>query len=100
MVPADKATGPLWQHLDDFMRFVIAGFFSAIFAVSGVYLTPDLKTPSECRRLHRTSTMTTRRRQPGWRRSTDPCPPAVFEFKAAGSPALPSVAAFTPWNRL
>jgi len=43
----DKVTGPLWQRLDDFMRFVIAAFFVAIFAVGGVYLTPDLKTPNE-----------------------------------------------------
>lgn len=43
----DKATGPLWARGDDFMRFVIAAFFVAIFAVGGVYLTPDLKTPHE-----------------------------------------------------
>jgi hypothetical protein len=43
----DKVTDPLWQRLDDFMRFVIASFFVAIFAVGGVYLTPDLKTPNE-----------------------------------------------------
>ena len=43
----DKVSDPLWQRLDDFMRFVIASFFVAIFAVGGVYLTPDLKTPNE-----------------------------------------------------
>jgi hypothetical protein len=43
----DKVSGPLWSRLDDFMRFVIAGFFVAIFAVGGVYHTPDLKTPHE-----------------------------------------------------
>ena len=43
----DKVTGPLWARGDDFMRFVIAAFFVAIFAVGGVYLTPDLKTPHE-----------------------------------------------------
>ena len=43
----DKITDPLWQHLDQFLRIVIAGFFVAIFAVGGVYLTPDLKTPAE-----------------------------------------------------
>ncbi|MEJ7929452.1 DUF305 domain-containing protein [Ramlibacter sp. AN1015] len=43
----DKVSGPLWARGDDFMRFVIAAFFVAIFAVGGVYLTPDLKTPHE-----------------------------------------------------
>ena len=43
----DKLSAPLWQRLDDFMRFVIAAFFVAVFAVGGVYLTPDLKTPNE-----------------------------------------------------
>ena len=43
----DKVTGPLWRRLDDFVCFVIAAFFVAIFAVGGVYLTPDLKTPNE-----------------------------------------------------
>jgi hypothetical protein len=43
----DKATGPLWRRLDDFVLFVIAAFFVAVFAVGGVYLTPDLKTPHE-----------------------------------------------------
>jgi hypothetical protein len=43
----DKASGPLWARRDDFMRFVIAAFFVAVFAVGGVFLTPDLKTPYE-----------------------------------------------------
>ena len=43
----DRITDPLWKRLDDFVRVVIAAFFVAIFAVGGVYLTPDLKTPAE-----------------------------------------------------
>ena len=43
----DRITNPLWLRLDDFVRAVIAVFFVAIFAVGGVYLTPDLKTPNE-----------------------------------------------------
>src|SRR5262245_61474817 len=43
----DRVTDPLWSRLDDFIRVVIAAFFVAIFAVGGVYLTPDLKTPAE-----------------------------------------------------
>jgi len=43
----DRITDPLWKRLDEFVRVVIAGFFVAIFAVGGVYLTPDLKTPAE-----------------------------------------------------
>ena len=43
----DKVSHPLWLRLDDFVRVVIAAFFVAIFAVGGVYLTPDLKTPHE-----------------------------------------------------
>jgi len=43
----DKLTGPLWARRDDFMRFVVAAFFVAVFAVGGVFLTPDLKTPHE-----------------------------------------------------
>jgi hypothetical protein len=43
----DRITDPLWTRLDDFVRGVIAAFFVAIFAVGGVYLTPDLKTPAE-----------------------------------------------------
>nr|WP_245247650.1 DUF305 domain-containing protein [Tianweitania sediminis] len=43
----DRVTDPLWNRLDDFVRVVIGAFFVAIFAVGGVYLTPDLKTPAE-----------------------------------------------------
>ena len=43
----DRVFGPLWSRADDFMRAVTAAFFVAVFAVGGVYLTPDLKTPSE-----------------------------------------------------
>jgi hypothetical protein len=43
----DGMTDPLWKRLDDFVRVVIAAFFVAIFAVGGVYLTPDLRTPAE-----------------------------------------------------
>ena len=43
----DKVTAPLWNRLDDYLRAIIAAFFVAIFAVGGVYLTPDLKTPAE-----------------------------------------------------
>jgi len=43
----DRITDPLWKRIDDFVRVVIAAFFVAIFAVGGVYLTPDLKTPAE-----------------------------------------------------
>lgn len=43
----DRMTDPLWARLDDFIRVVIGAFFVAIFAVGGVYLTPDLKTPAE-----------------------------------------------------
>ncbi|CAN7498649.1 hypothetical protein [Neorhizobium sp. LjRoot104] len=43
----DRITGPLWQRLDDYIRAIIGAFFVAIFAVGGVYLTPDLKTPAE-----------------------------------------------------
>jgi len=43
----DKVSDPLWNRLDDFVRVVIGAFFVAIFAVGGVYLTPDLKTPNE-----------------------------------------------------
>jgi hypothetical protein len=42
----DRLTDPLWNRLDDFVRAVIAMFFVAIFAVGGIYLTPDLKTPA------------------------------------------------------
>ena len=47
LLAMDRATAPLWNRADDFMRSVIAGFFIAVFAVGGVYLTPDLKTPAE-----------------------------------------------------
>lgn len=40
-------TDPLWMRQDDYIRSIIAAFFIAIFAVGGVYLTPDLKTPAE-----------------------------------------------------
>ena len=43
----DGITDPLWKRLDEFVRVVIGAFFVAIFAVGGVYLTPDLKTPAE-----------------------------------------------------
>jgi hypothetical protein len=43
----DKVSAPLWNRLDDFVRCVIGAFFVAIFAVGGVYLTPDLQTPAE-----------------------------------------------------
>ena len=43
----DRVAKPLWTRLDDFVRVVIGGFFVAIFAVGGIYLTPDLKTPAE-----------------------------------------------------
>jgi len=43
----DRVTDPLWRRLDDFIRACIGAFFVAVFAVGGVYLTPDLKTPSE-----------------------------------------------------
>jgi hypothetical protein len=47
MTMMDRASDPLWTRLDDFIRCVIAAFFVAIFAVGGIYLTPDLKTPAE-----------------------------------------------------
>jgi len=43
----DRISAPLWHRSDDFMRAVIGAFFVAIFAVGGVYLTPDLQTPNE-----------------------------------------------------
>ena len=43
----DGVSAPLWSRADDFMRVIIGAFFVAVFAVGGVYLTPDLKTPSE-----------------------------------------------------
>ena len=43
----DRVFDPLWSRADDFMRVTTGAFFVAIFAVGGVYLTPDLKTPAE-----------------------------------------------------
>lgn len=43
----DRVSAPLWNRADDFMRVSIGVFFVAIFAVGGVYLTPDLKTDYE-----------------------------------------------------
>src|SRR5690606_37885746 len=43
----DRVSAPLWTRSDDLMRAVIGGFLVAIFAVGGVYLTPDLQTPNE-----------------------------------------------------
>jgi hypothetical protein len=43
----DRVTSPIWVRADDFMRVAIGTFFVAIFAVGGVYLTPDLATPAE-----------------------------------------------------
>lgn len=43
----DRLTSPIWSRSDDFMRAIIGAFFVAIFAVGGVYLTPDLQTPNE-----------------------------------------------------
>ena len=43
----DFLSRPLNSRLDDFVRCVIGAFFVAIFAVGGVYLTPDLQTPAE-----------------------------------------------------
>ena len=43
----DRIALPLWSRADDFMRVAVGTFFVAIFAVGGVYLTPDLATPSE-----------------------------------------------------
>ena len=43
----DRLFAPVWSRADDFMRCVVAAFFVAVFAVGGVYLTPDLQTPAE-----------------------------------------------------
>jgi len=43
----DRITSPLWARSDDFMLASTGAFFVAIFAVGGIYLTPDLKTDSE-----------------------------------------------------
>jgi hypothetical protein len=47
LVGMDRLSNLLWIRADDFMRVAIGTFFVAIFAVGGVYLTPDLTTPSE-----------------------------------------------------
>ena len=47
LVGMDRISNPLWLRLDDFVRCVIGAFFVAIFAVGGIYLTPDLQTPAE-----------------------------------------------------
>ena len=43
----DRLAAPLWTRADDLMRVAVGTFFVAIYAVGGVYLTPDLATPSE-----------------------------------------------------
>ncbi|WP_246045505.1 DUF305 domain-containing protein [Rubellimicrobium roseum] len=43
----DRLSRPIWPRADDFFRVAIGTFFVAIFAVGGVYLTPDLATPAE-----------------------------------------------------
>jgi hypothetical protein len=43
----DRLAAPLWPRADDFVRAAVVTFFVAIFAVGGVYLTPDLATPAE-----------------------------------------------------
>ena len=43
----DRLASPFWGRADDFMRVAIGTFFIAIYAVGGVYLTPDLATPHE-----------------------------------------------------
>lgn len=43
----DRLTTPLWLRLDDYIRAIVAAFFVALFAIGGIYLTPDLKTPAE-----------------------------------------------------
>ena len=43
----NRCTGAAYTRLDDYIRAVVAAFFVAIFAVGGVYLTPDLKTDAE-----------------------------------------------------
>ena len=42
-----RAAHSLWLRADDFMRAVIGAFFVAIFAMGGVYLTPELHTHNE-----------------------------------------------------
>lgn len=43
----DAGTSRLWERSDEFMRAVVGAFFIAVFAIGGVYLTPDLQTPNE-----------------------------------------------------
>jgi hypothetical protein len=43
----DQLTDVLWKRLDDFVKAVVGAFFVAIFAIGGIYLTPDLHTPAE-----------------------------------------------------
>lgn len=43
----DIVSAPIADRLDDYVRVTIGAFFVAIFAVGGVYLTPDLRTPAE-----------------------------------------------------
>ncbi|MGX9964919.1 hypothetical protein ACVFYP_16430, partial [Roseomonas sp. F4] len=43
----DRVTASLWRRLDDYVRAIVGAFFVATFAVGGIYLTPDLKTPHE-----------------------------------------------------
>ncbi|WP_195161742.1 hypothetical protein [Mesorhizobium sp. NBSH29] len=43
----DAVSDPLWRRIDDVVRAIIGGFFVAIFAIGGIYLTPDLATPAE-----------------------------------------------------
>ncbi len=43
----DRVTIPLARRMDDFIRAAIGAFFAAVFAVGGIYLTPDLHTQAE-----------------------------------------------------
>ncbi|EPE95346.1 DoxX family membrane protein [Rhizobium grahamii] len=47
LILMDSVSEPLWNRADDFVRAITGGFFVAIFVIGGVYLTPDLPTPSE-----------------------------------------------------
>lgn len=42
----DRLTAPVWSSGDMFIRTIIGMFFVAIFAVGGVYLTPELAAPA------------------------------------------------------
>jgi hypothetical protein len=44
---SERATSRLARRLDDFIRAAVGAFFAAVFAVGGVYLTPDLHTDAE-----------------------------------------------------